>query len=40
MLRAPDGSRLCTLDHKKADWYIDRGLGKVCLHGVFSQSCP
>ena len=40
MLTAPDGSKLCTLDHKKADWYIDRGLGKVCLHGVFSQSCP
>ena len=40
MLTAPDGSRLCTLDHKKADWYIDRGLGKVCLHVVFSQSCP
>ena len=40
MLTAPDGSRLCTLDHKKADWYIDRGLGKVCLRGVFSQSCP
>ena len=40
MLTAPDGSKLCTLDHKKADWYIDRGLGKVCLHDVFSQSCP
>ena len=40
MLTAPDGSRLCTLDHKKADWYIARGLGKVCLHGVFSQLCP
>ena len=40
MLTAPDGSKLCTLDHKKADWYIDRGLGKVCLHVVFSQSCP
>ena len=36
MLTAPDGSKLCTLDHKKADWYIDRGLGKVCLHDVFT----
>ena len=28
MLEAPDGSRLCTLDRKKADWYIDKGIGK------------
>ena len=38
MLTAPDGSTLCTLDRKKADWYIGKGIGKVCLHGVFSQS--
>ncbi|KAL9959867.1 hypothetical protein ACROYT_G033231 [Oculina patagonica] len=32
MLAAPDGSRLCTLDRKKADWYIKRGIGKLtCL---------
>ena len=36
MLTAPDGSTLCTLDRKKADWYIGKGIGKVCLHGVFS----
>lgn len=29
MLAAPDGSRLCTLDHKKADWYIERGIGHL-----------
>lgn len=28
MLAAPDGSRLCTLDRKKADWYIEKGIGK------------
>ena len=28
MLAAPDGSRLCTLDRKKADWYIDKGIGE------------
>ena len=27
MLAAPDGSKLCTLSRKKADWYIERGLG-------------
>ena len=27
MLAAPDGSKLCTLNRKKADWYIERGLG-------------
>ncbi|KAJ7370831.1 Exonuclease 3'-5' domain-containing protein 2 [Desmophyllum pertusum] len=32
MLAAPDGSRLCTLDRKKADWYIDKGIGHLtCL---------
>ena len=36
VLTAPDGSRLCTLDRKKADWYIDKALGKVCLDCVFS----
>ncbi|XP_068712618.1 exonuclease 3'-5' domain-containing protein 2-like [Montipora foliosa] len=29
MLAAPDGSRLCTLDRKKADWYIERGIGHL-----------
>ena len=28
MLTAPDGSRLCTLDRKKADWYIEKGIGR------------
>ena len=28
MLAAPDGSRLCTLDRKKADWYIEKGIGR------------
>ena len=28
MLAAPDGSRLCTLDRKKADWYIEKGIGE------------
>ena len=27
MLAAPDGSRLCTVDRKKADWYIEKGIG-------------
>lgn len=32
MLAAPDGSRLCTLDRKKADWYIEKGIGELtCL---------
>lgn len=31
MLAAPDGSRLCTLDRKKADWYIEKGIGKSTL---------
>ena len=39
VLTAPDGSTLCTLDRKRADWYIAKRIGKVCLHGVFSQSC-
>ena len=29
MLTAPDGSRLCSVKRDKADWYIDKGLGKV-----------
>ena len=29
MLAAPDGSRLCTLDRKKADWYIQKGIGEL-----------
>ena len=28
MLAAPDGSTLCTVDRKKADWYIGKGIGK------------
>ena len=35
ILTAPDGSRLSCLDRKKADWYINRGLGKVCLDCLF-----
>ncbi|XP_068712729.1 exonuclease 3'-5' domain-containing protein 2-like isoform X3 [Montipora foliosa] len=31
MLAAPDGSRLCTLDRKKADWYIERGIGNAAV---------
>lgn len=31
MLAAPDGSRLCTLDRKKADWYIEKGIGRSIL---------
>jgi hypothetical protein len=26
---APDGSLLCHTDHKKANWYVSRGLAKV-----------
>ncbi|XP_015770405.1 PREDICTED: exonuclease 3'-5' domain-containing protein 2-like [Acropora digitifera] len=29
ILTAPDGSRLCCLDRKKADWYIDKELGHL-----------
>lgn len=29
MLAAPDGSRLCTLDRKKADWYIEKEIGEL-----------
>lgn len=36
MLAAPDGSRLCTLDRKKADWYIEKGIGKPNLKHIFS----
>ena len=40
MLAAPDGSRLCTLDRKKADWYIEKGIGRslatlFCLNQIF-----
>ena len=39
MLAAPDGSRLCTLDRKKADWYIEKGIGEstatlFCLNSI------
>ena len=30
MLTDPHGSKLCSLDRKKADWYIAKGKGKVC----------
>lgn len=36
ILTAPDGSRLCCLDRKRADWYIDKELGKVCVDHAFS----
>ena len=47
MLAAPDGSRLCTLDPKKADWYIERGIGMMFSHflvfkfrfGFYSKPC-
>ena len=47
MLAAPDGSRLCTLDRKKADWYIERGIGMMFSHflvfkfrfGLYSKPC-
>ncbi|XP_048505006.1 exonuclease 3'-5' domain-containing protein 2 isoform X2 [Athalia rosae] len=26
-LQAPDGEILCTCDHKKAEWYVEKGLG-------------
>ncbi|XP_046487671.1 exonuclease 3'-5' domain-containing protein 2 [Neodiprion pinetum] len=28
-LQAPDGDTLCTCDHKKATWYVEKGLGTV-----------
>lgn len=28
-LEGPDGTTLCTLSRKKADWYVTRGLGEV-----------
>ena len=39
MLAAPDGSRLCTLNRKKADWYIEKGIGRsiVTLFGFNSM---
>lgn len=30
-LVAPDGARLCTLDRKKAEWYLDKEIGKFLL---------
>ena len=34
MLAAPDGTMLCTLDRKKADWYVEKGIGMYShLHG-------
>lgn len=38
ILTAPDGSKLTTTSLKRAKWYIAKELGKICLHGVFSQS--
>ena len=31
ILTDPDGLKLCSLDRKRADWYIAKGKGKVCL---------
>ncbi|NXN13705.1 EXD2 protein, partial [Indicator maculatus] len=28
-LHAPDGQPLCTCDHKKAQWYLDKGIGEL-----------
>ena len=39
MLAAPDGSRLCTLDRKKADWYIEKGIGKSIVFHSHSLIC-
>ena len=36
VLQAPDGSRLCTLGRKKADWYLVNKLGK-CLRFSFPK---
>lgn len=38
ILTDPHGLKLCSLDRKKADWYIAKGKGKVCLDcTVFSK---
>jgi len=38
ILTAPDGSKLTSTSRKRADWYIGKKLGKICLHSVFLQS--
>ncbi|XP_043266269.1 exonuclease 3'-5' domain-containing protein 2 [Colletes gigas] len=35
-LQAPDGDVLCTCDHKKAKWYINKGLGDVISEEPFT----
>ena len=37
ILTAPDGSKLTSTSRKRADWYIRKKLGKICLHSVFLQ---
>ena len=39
MLAAPDGSRLCTLDRKKADWYIQKGIGELYVVSAKEIHC-
>lgn len=31
-LHAPDGQPLCTCDRKKAQWYVDKGIGGEHTH--------
>ena len=38
MLVAPDGAILCTLDHKKADWYILKGIGMLKSSSLLDSS--
>ena len=43
-LQAPDGQALCTCDSRKANWYINKGLGvkvRLCLfYFKFSTAEP
>ncbi|GCB65742.1 hypothetical protein scyTo_0013496 [Scyliorhinus torazame] len=34
-LHAPDGQPLCTCDRKKAQWYIDKGIGELISEAPF-----
>ncbi|XP_078089585.1 exonuclease 3'-5' domain-containing protein 2 isoform X2 [Mustelus asterias] len=35
-LHAPDGQPLCTCDRKKAQWYIDKGIGELISEDPFA----
>ena len=40
LLLGPDGNLLSTIDKKRAQWYVDKGLGGECQNlSVFWQSC-